>query len=336
MKWTVLLGLGFLCCASTAAQQETRRVDTEPLIWAGLQSGAYNVGVDVAVASGDVAITYWYPASAAGEPARLRDFTARASELKAELVSAGVGEEAANGYLDAPLRSKWRAKRSAGRFPLILIAQGNGQSAFDQAVLSEFLATHGFTVATTVSPTVAAPMRSEADVPVAAQRQAEDLLNIERRLEQLGIGDTSRTAAIGHSLGARGALLLAMHDSSVKALVSLDGGIGTASAIDAFKRAPWFSLSRPLPPVLHLYESADPFMTPDFSLLRALRSPNLVLRELTGLHHVHFSTLGFQASRDGSIAQLTNFGAAGTASLRAMAEEVRKFLQVQLSVSRAR
>ena len=127
-----------------------------------------------------------------------------------------------------------------------------------------------------------------------------------------------------------------MHDSSVKALVSLDGGIGTASAIDAFKRAPWFSLSRPVPPVLHMYESADPFMAPDFSLLRALRSPNLVLRELTGLHHVHFSTLGFQASGDGSIAQLTNFGAAGTASLRGMAEEVRQFLQAQLSVSRAR
>ena len=142
-------------------------------------------------------------------------------------------------------------------------------------------------------------MQSEADVPVAAQRQAEDLLNIKRRLAQLGIGDASRTAAIGHSLGARAALLLAMHDSSVKALVSLDGGIGTASAIDAFKRAPWFSLSRPVPPVLHMYESADPFMAPDFSLLRALRSPNLVLRELTGLHHVHFSTLGFQASRDG-------------------------------------
>ena len=158
---------------------------------------------------------------------RVCGFTARASELKAELVSAGVREEAANAYLDAPLRSKWRARRSAGRFPLILIAQGNGQSAFDQAVLSEYFATHGFTVATTVSPTVAAPMRSEADVPVAAQRQAEDLLNIKRRLAQLGIGDASRNAAIGHSLGARGALLLAMHDSSVKALVSLDGGIGT-------------------------------------------------------------------------------------------------------------
>ena len=204
MKWTVLLGLGFLCCVNTVAQQETRQLDTEPLIWAGLQSGAYDVGVDVAVGSGDLAITLWYPASESGDPARLRDFTSRASELKAELVSAGVGEEAANGYLDAPLRSKWRAKRSAGRFPLILIAQGNGQSALDQAVLSEFLATHGFTVATTVSPTVAAPMQSEADVPVAAQRQAEDLLNIKRRLAQLGIGDASRTAAIGHSLGARG------------------------------------------------------------------------------------------------------------------------------------
>ena len=235
------------------------------------------MGVDVAVGSGDLAITLWYPASESGDPARLRDFTSRASELKAELVSAGVGEEAANGYLDAPLRSKWRAKRSAGRFPLILIAQGNGQSALDQAVLSEFLATHGFTVATTVSPTVAAPMQSQADVPVAAQRQAEDLLNIKRRLAQLGIAMLRHGRDRPQPRRARG-VLLAVHDSSVKALVSLDGGIGTASAIDAFKRAPWFSLSRPVPPVLHVYESADPFMAPDFSLLRALRSPNLVQR----------------------------------------------------------
>ena len=122
-----------------------------------------------------------------------------------------------------------------------------------------------------------------------------------------------------------------MHDSSIKALVSLDGGIGTASAIDAFKRAPWFSLSRSLPPaLLHLFPSADPFMAPDFTLLRALHSPNLVLRELTGLHHLHFSTLGFQAAGDGSIAQLTNFGAAGRRHCERWPKKSRQFLEVQL------
>jgi dienelactone hydrolase len=211
-------------------------------------------------------------------------------------------------------------------FPLVLIGQGNWHDALDQAVLAEIVASHGFVVATVPSPTIKSPMKTADDVGPFAQRQAEELLTAATRLAELGVADISRMAVIGHSFGARAALLLAMHDVRVKALVSLDGGIGTATAQDSFSRAPWFSREAGQAPILHFYEKADPAMVPDFTLLQSLPARALTLRELKGLGHAHFSTLGFEAAVNQPMRRLTGMGQEGPASILTMVDEVIRFL----------
>lgn len=299
-----------------------------PAIWAGIKSGPHAVGVTRSV-SGGLEVTLWYPGSPGGRMARLRDLSNQASGLVEVLVGSGLSEKAANGYVDTALLSRWDAPRENGKWPLVLVGQGNLHDALNQAVLCEIIASHGFAVATVPSPTIKTPMQSADDVGPVAQRQAEDLLAAVTALSSATEVDTSRIAVVGHSFGARAALLLAMHDQRVKALVSLDGGIGTSTAMDSFKKAAWFSPSRATAPILHFYETVDPAMTPDFTLLRSLPSRELVLLELKGLQHPHFATTGFQSAIDPSWRRLTGMTPEGPQSLVTMMETVVSFLRAK-------
>lgn len=65
------------------------------------------------------------------------------------------------------------------------MAQGNGQSAHHQAVLSEFLASHGFIVCATPSQArLGDRLKSEADVLPGAMAQAGDLAIAERYVRE--------------------------------------------------------------------------------------------------------------------------------------------------------
>jgi predicted dienelactone hydrolase len=57
-------------------------------------------------------------------------------------------------WLDAPMLAARDAPPGGGRFPLVLLEQGNGQTLRDQAPLAEYLASHGYVVATSPSPTL--------------------------------------------------------------------------------------------------------------------------------------------------------------------------------------
>ncbi len=317
-----------LLCVVAANPQVA--VNVEPVIWAGVRSGPHGVGVARARGA-DPEVTYWYPALAGGRPAKLRDFSQRWEGLREAITSAGLTETAARAYGDASVKARWDAPVESGKFPLVLIGQGNLQDALDQAVLAEIVASHGFVVATTPSPTLTSPMRTADDVGPTAQKQAEDLLKAASTLAAVGVVDTSRIVVIGHSFGARAALLLAMHDSRIRALVSLDGGIGTSTAQESFTQAPWFSRERETTPILHFYETADASMTPDFTLLRSLATRDLTLRELKGLEHPHFTTAGFQAVVDEPWRRLTGMGPQGPASLLEMMETILRFLATHLA-----
>jgi hypothetical protein len=84
-----------------------------------------------------------------------------------------------------------------------------------------------------------------------------------------------------------------MRDSRVRAIVSLDGGIGTGTAVASLRGAPSFRATATLPPLLHFYETLDGFMKPDFTLIEQLHFRERRLEPTEHLHHTHFSTYGF-------------------------------------------
>jgi dienelactone hydrolase len=298
-----------------------------PAVWAGLTPGPYIVGYRELQAPNELKVSVWYPASRAGTALTLGDvFGAERDAEKAFLLKVGVEPAAVDRYLAANLFASRDAVAAAGRFPLVLVAQGNQEGPAAQAVLSEYLASLGFVIATTPSPMLREPMSSEEQVGLYAERQSWELAGaasvVAKVMTQV---DAERIGLVGHSFGARAALLLAMRDERVRALVSLDGGIGTGTGLESFKRAPSFDQSRARAPVLHLYEDIDPLMPPDFRFLKSLPGPVTVER-VSGLHHVHFATLGFAAAVFPELASASHAPDGVREGIRTVAHRTAEFL----------
>jgi dienelactone hydrolase len=282
--------------ASLAAWREREPQESAPALWAGLKPGAYRVGYRRITSAGGV-VHAWYPTAASGRRLRFREYVAGDSaRLASFLGQTGLTRTTIDRLFASSLYAAPAPPPLARNLPLVLVAQGNGQDAIDQVVLCEYLASHGFVVASTPSPMLRTPMQREDQVGELAEAQATDLVTAIEAATTDMVVRTERIGLIGHSFGARSALLLAMRDRRIAAIVSLDGGIGTATAVEPFRRAASFSADASLPPLLHFYEELDAFMKPDFTLLRALRFEDLVLERTVGMRHVHFTTYGFAAS----------------------------------------
>lgn len=290
-----------------------------------------------------VQISVWYPATPGGTPLEFRNFVAvSASEIdggdspaaaaaaveayRSFLTGAGVSAQDVGAWLSTKMRATRDPLPANGRFPLVLIAQGNGQSAHDQAFLAELLASRGYVVATTPSQArIDGAMKSEEDIAGQAESQAADLALAARKL-RIGPGPRAgRYGIVAHSFGARSALLLAMRDSDVGAIVSLDGGIGAKAGKGRLEKARGFDLSRGTVPLLHLYEEGDRFMVPDLEFLRSLPGPRWLVR-VDGMRHAHFSSTGALTKNAPSAAKATSATPETGAAWDLVAETTASFL----------
>jgi dienelactone hydrolase len=289
-----------------------------------------------------IQLTVWYPAHATAGAPRLTYgdyFDLAATERGAPndsarradrgsfggfLLSKGVADTGA--FFAAPMRAVRDAAGAGGSHPLVVIVQGNGQSAADQSALAEELAAGGYVVATMPSYTrISHPPASESELGTGAEEQAADIAFVVAAARRRTDVDAARLGLVAHSLGARGALLYAMR-GGVRALVSLDGGIGTATGRAAMEGTPSFAARRLATPVLHFYETLDPFMTPDFALFGELRDANVTLALTTAMHHHHFTSLGALGSRVRGLAAATGGSDTTTGTWLAMSRLTRAFL----------
>jgi dienelactone hydrolase len=320
------------------------------LVAAGVSAGA---ATPLAVAPGPhpvgvrlmpPATVVWYPAerSVPAPPMRYRDYVLLAlrdaapeangkartiDDYVAFLRSKDVPAAGLTAWLDVPMAAWRNAPPAAGRFPVVVIAPGFGGAVHDEAVLGEFLASHGYLVAVESSPAWRGrSMESEAEILPVAREQAGQLAALLDRVEALPGADRSRAAVVGYSFGARAGLLLAAQRREVRALLSLAGGIGSSEGKgwlppDALDRARFAT------PILHVYDDADKAIPPDFTLLdslvRAPRKRTLV----PGLGHFDLITFGLARAR------LPELGAAGpdqAARIEQVLEIVRAYLKETL------
>jgi dienelactone hydrolase len=256
--------------------------------------------------------------------------TAVLAGYRSFLAQAGATPAETEAFLSTRMRASRAAAAAPGSFPLVLIAQGNGQSAHDQAFLAELLAARGYTVATTPSQAnISGPMKSEREIPAQVEEQTADLafaLRVLRGEEAEKGVRPGRYAVVGHSFGARSALLLAMRDPRVAAIVSLDGGIGGSAGKGLLDMASGFDRTRAAARILHLYEEGDRFMVPDFDLLRSLTRADRWLVRVDGVRHVHFSSAGVLVRSIPAVARRTSADERTAAAWDAIAETTASFL----------
>ena len=262
-----------------------------------------------------IQITVWYPAARAagahvtyGEyfdltvaergPASDSAIASARAGYRSFAVEHGLADSVFTQWLAAPMSATRDAAPLKARRPLVVIVNGNGQSAQDQSTLAEYLAGRGYVVATIPSYTrISKPPESEADIGTGAEEQADDIAFVVSRVRARSDVDATRLGLVAHSLGARGALLYQMRTNAARAVVSLDGGIGTATGREAMEKAPSFDRSRLTVPVLHFYERLDGFMTPDFTLIDRLTRAPVWLAQTSDMHHIHFTSLGAWGGR---------------------------------------
>lgn len=299
-------------------------------------------------------IGLWYPASRAPQPQplpplRYADYV-RVSASETTLVEPtpaaveaglqsyrgflsrqGLAEAGVAAWLEAPLFARRDVPAAPVPFPLVLLAQGNGGAAPDLAILGELLASHGFVVATTPSPVrLGSAPDSDTDVRPVAEAQAQDLafaLEILRKDRRV---DARRVALVGYSSGARAALLLAAREPAVKALVSLDGGIGAAGG-GAWIAPKTLDPARFGTPILHVYEDADRALVPDFALLDSLAQADQMRVKVDGLRHHDFITLGFAKAALPPLGGAPEEAARLAQGLSAASTYALRFVQAQVS-----
>ena len=113
-------------------------------------------------------------------------------------------------------------RHASGRFPLILYAAGWNSFSPDNSILCEYLASHGFVVATV--PQLPA-QSGQAELPATLsglETQLRDLQTARGVASDLPFVDSSRIGIIGYSMGGVVALWLAMQDSNVRMVAGLD------------------------------------------------------------------------------------------------------------------
>jgi pimeloyl-ACP methyl ester carboxylesterase len=115
------------------------------------------------------------------------------------------------------------AAPSQGRFPVVVYAPGYSGSAWENADLCEYLASHGYLVI--ASPSMGARSRNMTSDLEGVEAQARDIAFLISYAYTLPNADLSRIAVAGFSWGGLSNLFAAARDPRITALVALDGSL---------------------------------------------------------------------------------------------------------------
>ena len=131
--------------------------------------------------------------------------------------------------LALPVAAHADAPPAAGRFPLVLFAGALGDtSTTSVSVAAEYLASHGYVVATVPILGPSSDDTEQGRTPGDRERTVRDLEVAWSILRDHPSVDPARTGIFGHSLGGIEAVLFAMRNANVSAIAGLDGTYGFA------------------------------------------------------------------------------------------------------------
>jgi pimeloyl-ACP methyl ester carboxylesterase len=262
-----------------------------PSSWGGLQPGPHEVGFRLSedrdssrsiriegtgVRPRPLRIYVWYPAAVASgaRPMTFGRYAALASEdVWSDAILPEVRKRTA--FARRPLARSLEPKRleallrqpvgavedagsAPGAFPLVVVGQGlYYESPITHAILGEFLASHGFVVATCPLVGTHSP-RVHLDV-TDLETHVRDLEFVVARVRGLSFVDPERLGLLGFDMGGMSSLILAMRNPDVDALVTMDAGVlfahPTAIPSGIRQSSPHYDVSSLRVPWMHATQS---------------------------------------------------------------------------------
>ena len=140
------------------------------------------------------------------------------------------------------------AKPAPGPFPVVVYAPSLNAQSFENSVLCEYMASHGYIVV--ASPCMGMRSRSMTVDLVGSETQALDIGFLISFMHGYPHADAARLAVMGFSWGGLSNVFAKMRNDNVKALVCLDGSIRYTPKL--FKESPFADMSKINVPLLLL------------------------------------------------------------------------------------
>lgn len=222
-----------------------------------------------------IRVSIWYPAAnaASGSSMRYRDYIhftspnayfARLEHMLEARDTSGwriAFKGAENRYVDLlslPVLARRDAAPATGKFPIVMYSEGwNSSSQHDNAVLAEFLASHGYVVASVPQVGTSATSITLGVNSIDLDTQTRDIEFAAAVAQSQPMVDRKKLAVMGWSMGGVVSLWLAAKNPNVDAVVGLDASFGAAQWAPMVLASPYFDIRQLRAPVLSL-QSGNP------------------------------------------------------------------------------
>jgi tetratricopeptide (TPR) repeat protein len=155
--------------------------------------------------------------------------------------------------LSTDMKAIRNAEVAEGTFPLLIYHSDFNRGVAENAVMCEYLASHGFVVAVTHSFGLAA-IRSEPD-PAALETMVGDIEFVIGALHDLDFIDHDKLGIFGYRGGAMAALLLQMRSYNVDAVAVLENAFRDSLQAEWATGNPYYDIARMSVPLLEVYSS---------------------------------------------------------------------------------
>ena len=259
----------------------------------------------------DIAITVWFPAVKPNKPVVMRFeeyFFPAADEISEQVKIAtrqglknspmgqNVAQEKFDQVLNTPTAVVKNATAQTGSFPVLVLAQGLGLPPNSHAAMCEYLASHGYIVATSASRG-AANNQMTFDL-VGGEAQARDMEFIIGFMRNFPNADKDKLGVMGFSFGGIPAATLAMRNTDVDACLSLDSAIGDNGGYSLLYRSPYFKPASVRAAFMHMARQSNDANAPagDRNFYRSIKFADKYWLALQGQRHFDFTTIGAVAS----------------------------------------
>lgn len=251
-----------------------------------------------------IQINMWYPAQKALERMTFSDYAGLAgleldSSSTAQWRTLGVNRyfawpESAKAdkksflqFLNKkiPMRASQNALPVQQKFPLIMLVHGY---AVDYAYMAEELAGKGFVV---MQVPVKGTLKTELDYEgKGLESQVLDYeFGLKILMDEFSVA-TDRIGVAGFSFGGQSAVALALRNNNIKAIVSLDGGIGSAFGAQLLQAQRYYEATKLNQPLLHVYNARDQYT--DLSWIMNAPNSKRWLVAMKNMEHGHFTSFG--------------------------------------------